>query len=138
MHRFLNAAIGIYCEHFQEQWQEFLQPAVYSHNVSSISGVADIGPFFLVFVRNAPSLETIALDLPPHPLPQDLYVKHFVSRMKEAFMRFNAIKSDLCHQRRDLYNSQARTLHIPDGKVVLHEKTSLFICTNRFSFSFYT
>ena len=95
MHRFLNAAIGICCEHFQEQWEEFLQPAVYSHNVSPISGVGDIGPFFLVFSRNALSPETIALDLPPHPLPQDLYAKHLVSRMNEAFMRFNTIKSDL-------------------------------------------
>ena len=79
VHRFLNAAIGIYCEHFQEQWEEFLQPAVYSHNVSPISGVSDISPFFLVFGRNAPSPETIALDLPPHPLPWDLYAKHIVS-----------------------------------------------------------
>ena len=38
--------------------------------------------------------------------------------MKEAFIRFNAIKSDLCRQQCDLYNSQARTLHIPDGNVV--------------------
>ena len=64
--RMHNAAIGI----FQEQWEEFLQPAAYSHNVSPVSGVGDIGPFFLVFGRNATSPETIALDLPPHPLPQ--------------------------------------------------------------------
>ena len=118
MHRFLNAAKGIYCEHFQEQWEEFLQPAVYSDNVSLISGVGDISPFFLVFGRNAPFPETIALDLPPHPLPQDLYARHLVSRMKEAFMRFNAMKSDLRLQQRDLYNSQARTSHIRAGKVV--------------------
>ena len=115
MHRFLNATIDIYCEHFQEQWEEFLQPAVYSHNVSPVSGVGDISPLFMVLGRNAPSPETIALDLPPHPLPQDLYAEYLVSRMKE---RFNAIKSDLRRQQRDLYNSQARTLHIPDGKIV--------------------
>ena len=45
VHRFFNAAIGIYREHFQEQWEDFLQPAVYSHNVSPISGVDDICPF---------------------------------------------------------------------------------------------
>ena len=38
--------------------------------------------------------------------------------MNEAFMRFNTIKSDLRRQQRDLYNSQACTLHIPDGKIV--------------------
>ena len=95
---------------------------MYSHNVSPISGVGDISPFFLVFGRNALSPETIALDVPPHPLPQDLYAKHLVSRIKEAFMRLNAIKSDLRRQQRDLYNSQARTLHIPDGKVVYMRK----------------
>ena len=83
VHRFLNATIGIYCEHFQEQWEEFLQQEVNSHNLSPISGVSDISPFFLVFGRNA---ETIALDLPPHPLPQDLYDKRLVSQMKEAFI----------------------------------------------------
>ena len=25
-HRFLNSALGIYCEHHQEQWEEYLQP----------------------------------------------------------------------------------------------------------------
>ena len=82
---------------------------MYSHNVSSISSVDDISPFFLVFGRNAPSPEIIALGLPPHPLSQDLYAKHLVSQMKEPFMRLNAIKSDLHRQKRDLYNSQART-----------------------------
>ena len=37
-------------------------------------------------------------------------------------MRFNAIKSDVRRQHRDLYNSQARTLHIPVGKVVYMRK----------------
>ena len=33
VHRWLNAAVGIYCEKYQERWEEFLQPAVYAHNV---------------------------------------------------------------------------------------------------------
>ena len=33
-HRFLNAALGIYCEKHQEKWEEYLQPAVYAHNTS--------------------------------------------------------------------------------------------------------
>ena len=37
-------------------------------------------------------------------------------------MLFNAIKSDLRRQQHDLYSSQARTLHIPDGKVVYMRK----------------
>ena len=37
-------------------------------------------------------------------------------------MHFNAIKSDLRRQQRDLYNSQAHTLHIPDGKVAYLRK----------------
>ena len=37
-HRFLNSALGIYCEHHQEQWEEYLQSAVYTHNVAPISG----------------------------------------------------------------------------------------------------
>ncbi|KAL9952626.1 hypothetical protein ACROYT_G039902 [Oculina patagonica] len=36
VHRWLNATIGIYCEKHQERWEEFLQPAVYAHNVSPI------------------------------------------------------------------------------------------------------
>ena len=69
-HRFLNAALGIYCEHYQEQWEEFLQPAVYAHNVTPISGTSNISPF-LVYGRDAPSPETISLQLPPilyHPI----------------------------------------------------------------------
>ena len=67
VHRFLNAAIGIYCERSQSRWEEFLQPAVYAHNTSPISGTSDITPFFLVFGRNAPSPETLSLQLPPPP-----------------------------------------------------------------------
>ena len=69
-HRFLNSALSIFCEHQQEKWEQFLQPAVYSHNVSPISGTSNITPFFLVFGHDAPSPETISLDLPFHPLPQ--------------------------------------------------------------------
>ena len=37
-HRFLNTALGIFCEKQQEKWEQFLQPAVYAHNVFPISG----------------------------------------------------------------------------------------------------
>ena len=75
-HRFLNTALGIFCEKQQEKWEQFLQPAVYAHNVSSISGTSNITPFFLVFGRHATSPETISLQLPVHPLPPDHYAKH--------------------------------------------------------------
>ena len=80
-HRFLNSALGIFCEHQQEKWEQFLQPAVCSHNVSPISGTTNIIPFFLVFGRDAPSPETISLDLPVKLLPPDHYAKHMLSRM---------------------------------------------------------
>ena len=54
-HRFLNSALGIFCEHQQGKWEQFLQPAVYSHNVSPISGTTNITPFFSVFGHDAPS-----------------------------------------------------------------------------------
>ena len=61
-HRFLNSALGIYCEHHQEQWEEYLQPAVYVHNAAPISGTSNITPFFLVFGRDPPSPEAISLE----------------------------------------------------------------------------
>ena len=48
-HHFLNKALGIFCEKQQEKWEQFLQPAVYAHNVSLISGTSNITLFFLVF-----------------------------------------------------------------------------------------
>lgn len=33
VHRWLNTAIGIYCEKYKERWEDFLQSAVFSHNV---------------------------------------------------------------------------------------------------------
>ena len=39
VHRWLSAAIRIDCEKYEECWQEFLQPAVYAHNVSPIAGL---------------------------------------------------------------------------------------------------
>ena len=81
VHRWLNTAIGIYCEKYQERWEEFLQPAVYAHNVSPIPGTGQISPFFLVFGRNAPSPEVITLDLPVETLPRSTYAEQLVSRI---------------------------------------------------------
>ena len=117
-HRFLNASLGIYCEHQQEKWEEYLQPAVYADNTSPISGTSDITPFFLVFGRDAPSPESISLALPPKPLPQDHYAKHIILCMTEAHKQFSQIKADLRRQQRELYDAKARVISIPDGKIV--------------------
>ena len=114
----MNTALDIFCEQQQEQWEQFLQPAVYAHNVSPISGTTNISPFFLVFGRDAPFPETIALDLPVHPLPLDHYAKHMLSHMKLAHTRFSDIKSDLHRRQKDIYNRKAKFLSVPNGKVV--------------------
>ena len=117
-HRFLNASLGIYCEHQQEKWEQYLQPAVYAHNTSPISGTSDITPFFLVFGWDAPSPESISLALPPKSLPPDHYAKHIILRMTEAHKQFSQIKADLCRQQCELYDAKARVISIADGKIV--------------------
>ena len=121
-HRFLNSALGIFCEHQQDKWEQFLQPAVYSHNVSPISGTTNITPFFLVFGRDAPSPETISFDLPVNPLPPDHYARHLLSRMKVAHQQFSQVKSDLRRHQKEVYDRKARFLAIPPGKIVYVRK----------------
>ena len=83
-HLFLNAVLGIYCEHHQEQWEDYLQPAVYVYNAAPILDTSNITPFFLVFGRDPPSPEAISIELPPKPLSPDRYTKHIVSRLSDA------------------------------------------------------
>ena len=61
---------------------------IYSHSTSALSGITDITPFFLVFGRNAPSPETVSLDLPPLNLSPDHYAYNLVQRMKDAHTLF--------------------------------------------------
>ena len=124
VHRFLNSALGIFCEKQQERWEEFLQSAVYSHNASPISGITDITPFCLVFGRNAPSPETVSLDLPPLNLSPDHFAYNLVQRMKEAHTLFFSIKSDLRRRQRELYDLTSRDITVPDGKLVYMRKES--------------
>ena len=114
----VGIAIGIYCENYQERWEEFLQPAVYAHNVSPIPGTGQISTFFLVFGRNAPSPEVITLDLPVETLPRSTYAEQLVSRMQEAQKQFNSIKADMKRTQREYYDKSSRELHIPEGKQV--------------------
>ena len=120
---FMNSALGIYCKHHQEQWEDYLQSAVHAHNVAPILGRSDITPFSLVFGRDAPSPETISLELPPRPLPHDHYAKHILSRLSEAHKQVSQIKADIRRQQREIYDTKARNLAIPDGKIVYMRKT---------------
>jgi len=114
----LNAAVGIYCENYQERWEEFLQPAVYALNVSPIPGTGQISPFFLVFGRNAPSPEVITLDVPVETLSRSTCAEQLVSRMREAQKLFNSIKADMERTQREYYDTSSRELNIAEGKQV--------------------
>ena len=118
-HRFLNAALGIFCEKHQEKWEEYLQPAVCAHNTSPISEITSIYSFFLVFGMHLPSPETLSFEMSVHPLPADHYAHHLVSRLQDAADHFTQIKStDLKRCQRDHYDSHAQHITIPDGKIV--------------------
>ena len=91
VHRFLNAVIGIYCEHHRTLWEEYLQPAVYVHNVTPITKIID--PFYLIFGRHASSPEVLFMELPPSPLTCDDYATYFVRRMHKAQKEVNTIKN---------------------------------------------
>ena len=78
VHRWLNPAIGIYCEKNQQLWEDLLQPATYAHNTSPIPKTDHVTPFFLVFGRHAPFPEVLSFDMPPAPLSQSSYAKTFI------------------------------------------------------------
>ena len=121
VHRWLNSAIAIYCDELQTNWQDFLQPAVYTHNVSPIPGMDKLSPFFLVFGRHAPSPETLTLDLPSKPLSQQTYAENLVSRLSDAKKQFDRIKADLRRSQREHYDQNARNLQVHDGmRVYVH------------------
>eukprot|EP00794_Sanderia_malayensis_P002801 gene2801-biopygen2307 len=124
VHRFLNFAVGIYCEQHQASWEEFLQPAVYAHNAYPISGTSDITPFSLVFGRDALSPETLSFQLPSHPLPADHYANNLLKNLKDAHTQFSHIKSDLRRRQRELYDSSSRDIHVQEGKIVFLRKDS--------------
>ena len=41
-HRYLNSTSGNYCEKYQHLWEDYLPPAVYSHNITPIPGIYDL------------------------------------------------------------------------------------------------
>ncbi|KAL9981137.1 hypothetical protein ACROYT_G009801 [Oculina patagonica] len=118
VHRWLNSALGIYCEKNQQLWEDFLQPATYAHNTSPIPGTDHVTPFFLVFGRHAPSPEVLSFDLPPAPLSQSSYARELIKRSIAARKNFDRIKADLKRTQREYYDMNSRDLHVPDGKRV--------------------
>ena len=118
VHRWLNSALGIYCEKNQHLWEEFLQPATCAHNTSPIPGTDHVTPFFLMFGRHAPSPGVLSYDLPSAPLSQSSYAKELIKRSIEARKNFDRIKADLKRSQREYYDMNSRDLHIPDGKRV--------------------
>ena len=118
VHRWLNSALGIYCEKNQQLWEEFLQPATYAHNTSPIPGTDHVTPFFLVFGRHAPSPEVLGFEMPPAPLSQASFAKELIKRSTEARKTFDRIKADLKRTQREYYDMHSRDLHVPDGKRV--------------------
>ena len=113
------------CQQQQKVHQNppFYISAVYEHNVAPISGMLNVTPFSLVLGRDAPSPETISLELPPRPLPHDHYAKHILSRLSEAGKQFSQIKADIRHQQREIYDMKACNLAKSGGKIVYMCKT---------------
>ena len=96
VHRWLNSALGIYCEKNQQLWEDFLQqPATYAHNTSPIPRTDHVTPFFLMFGTHAPSPEILSFDMPPAPLSQSSYAKTVVKRSNDVRKSFDRIKEDL-------------------------------------------
>ena len=94
VHCFMNSALAIFASKWQKQWENYLQPAVYSHNTSAIDGTDGITPFFLMFGCNATSPETVALQLPSEPISKNEYAKYLVQRISEAHKVFSSIKRE--------------------------------------------
>ena len=118
VHRWLNAAVGIYCETYQERWEEFRRPAVYAHNVSPIPGTGQISPFFLVFGRNAPSPEVNSLEMPVETLSRNNHAEKVVSRMCQAKKPVLQHRSRYGVKQREYYDKSSRELNIAKGKQV--------------------
>ena len=78
-----------------------------------------------MFGRDAPSPETLSLQLPPEALTADHYAQQWIAKMRDAQDNFSNIKSDLRRRQRELYDAASRDLHIPDGKLVYVRKDCL-------------
>ena len=106
VHRWINSALGIFSENHQNDWEQFIQPATYAHNISPIPGSEELSPFFLLFGRDALSPDTIPLQLPKENVSADLYASHLLHRLKSARTEYEQIKDDLKRSQREYYDAQ--------------------------------
>ena len=97
--------LAIYCDKHQHEWENYLEAATYSYNISPISGCEHLEPFFLNFGRHALSVENASIQLPPNLI-----------RLQDAHKEFTSIKNDLRHYQCEYY--EARIIKIPEGKTV--------------------
>ena len=86
-----------------------------------------------MFGRDAPTPETLSLQLPPDVLPADPYAQELIAKMKDEQENFSTIKSALCFHQRELYDAASCDLHIPDGKLVYVQKDCLPSGSNKVS-----
>lgn len=122
VHRFLNSALAIYASNCQRNWEDFLQPATFSHNTSVIDGTQDLTPFFLMYGRQPKSPESIVLEPPTAPTSRNEYAEHLVQRTSEAHRLFSSITSDLRRRQRDYYDLGSRQRNFQIGQKVLVRK----------------
>ena len=71
-HRFLNAALTIYCHEFRSSWEDALDPILFAFR-ASVSASTGYSPFYLVYGRDAPlpldSIFGLEHDATPVSLP---------------------------------------------------------------------
>ena len=92
VHRWINSAPGIFCENHQNDWEQFIQPATYAHNILPIPGSKELSPFFLLFGREALSPDTISIQQPKENVSADLYPSHLLHRLKSACTEYEQIR----------------------------------------------
>ena len=110
-HRWLNTNLGIFCEKYEESWEDYLQAAADVHNVTPIRGTDRIDPFLLVFGRRAPSPEVLSLELPPEEISHSKYAAQLIAKMHGTQKRFNQIKADLKTSKRQLRSFLQRLVY---------------------------
>ena len=75
-HRFLNAALTIYCHEFRSSWEDALDPILFALR-ASVSASTGYSPFYLVYGRDAPlpldSIFGLEHDTTPVSLPAYVY-----------------------------------------------------------------
>ena len=93
VHRFLNAALGIFCEKHQTNWETVLQVVTYSHNVSPIPTSTNLDPFLLNFCCHAPPPKKIDIQMSINLISQDEFAINLIENLKQVHLVFNILKA---------------------------------------------